>query len=128
MRIRTRRRRELLAIAAIGDVNDLTLTGHVEHQPLLRDDDEHRSVCEFMLTQTTGLCRCWEQQRYNIRAYGELGEYYTAHWQPGQAILIIGLLEHQLCDTLAGPLPSIQIVAQDIDCDLGLHPHRAGIE
>lgn len=121
MRTRTRRRRELEGIAMFGDVNELSISGHVEHEPRLREDDD-RVWCEFVLTHTA--TSPWGQQRYNIRAYGELGEYYAANWQPGQAILVLGHLEHQLCDTLAGPLPSIQIVAHSMDCDLGPHPHQ----
>jgi len=63
-------------------------------------------------------------QRYNIQAYGQLAEHYAANWQPVQTIVIDGRLEYQVCDTLAGPLPSIWIVAHSID-GLGPHPHTA---
>ena len=126
MRTRTRRRRELEGITMMGDVNELSISGHVEHQPVMREDDDRGHVCEFVLTHaTTGSCGCcWELERYNVQAYGELGEYYAANWQPGLAIVINGRLEHHLCDTLAGPLPSVLIVAHTIDDSLGAHPHQ----
>jgi single-stranded DNA-binding protein len=109
----------------MGDVNELSISGDVEHEPVCHEDDDHRRVCEFVLTHTTtSLSRQCERQRYNVQAYGELGEYYAATWQPGQAIVIDGRLEHHLCDTLAGPLPSIAIVAHCIDTKLGPHPHQ----
>ena len=123
--MRVRRRHELANIRTLGDVNELAISGHVEHQPTLREDDDRRHVCEFVLTHTThGPLGRWEQQRYNVQAYGELAPYYATNWQPGQAIVINGRLEHHLCDTLAGPLPNVLIVAHSIDDTLGTHPHQ----
>jgi Single-strand binding protein family len=124
--MRVRRRHELANIRSLGDVNELAISGHVEHEPVLRQDDDARCVCEFVLTHTTTspFGQRWERQAYNVQAYAELGEYYATNWQPGQAILINGRLEHQLCDTLAGPLPSVWIVAHTINDTLGAHPHQ----
>ena len=123
--MRVRRRHELANITTLGDVNELAISGHVEHEPRLREDDDREHVCEFVLTHTTtSPSGHWEQQRYNVQAYGELGEHYATNWQPGQAIIINGRLEHHLCDTLAGPLPSVLIVAHCIDDTLGAHPHQ----
>ena len=124
--MRVRRRHELANIRSLGDVNELAISGHVEHEPTLREDDDHEQVCEFVLTHTTTnpYGQRWEQQTYNVHAYGELGEYYADHWQPGQAIVINGRLEGHVCDTLAGPLPAICIVAHTIDDTLGAHPHQ----
>jgi Single-strand binding protein family len=121
--MRVRRRHELANITTLGDVNELAISGHVEHEPTLREDDGRRCVCEFVLTHTSQAGHV-EQQRYNVRAYGELGEYYATDWEPGLAIVINGRLEHHLCDTLAGPLPSVWIVAHTIDDTLGAHPHQ----
>jgi hypothetical protein len=119
--MRVRRSHELANITTLGDVNELAISGHVEHEPTLHED-----VCEFVLTHTTTspYGRRWERQRYNIQAHGELGEYYANHWQPDQAIVINGRLEHHQVDTLAGPLPSVWIVAHTIDDTLGTHPHQ----
>jgi hypothetical protein len=99
--MRILRRHELANITTLGDVNELAISGHVEHEPRLREGDDRGCVCEFVLTHTT--TSPWEQQRYNVQAYGELAEYYATSWQPGQAIVINGRLEHHLCDTLTGP-------------------------
>jgi Single-strand binding protein family len=123
--MRVRRRHELASIRTLGDVNELAISGHVEHEPRLREDDGRGYVCEFVLTHsTTSSAGRWERQRYNVQAYGELGEYYATSWQPGQAIVINGRLEHHLCDTLAGPLLNVWIVAHCIDDTLGAHPHQ----
>jgi hypothetical protein len=120
--MRVRRHHELANITTLGDVNELAISGHVEHEPRLREDSDRGVWCEFVLTHTT--TSPWEQQRYNIQAYGELGEYYATNWQPSPVIVINGRLEHHLCDTLAGPLPNICIVAHSIDDTLGAHPHQ----
>ena len=128
MRTRRRerqRRKELEGIAVFGDVNELSISGHVEHQPTLRTDEDGVSVCEFALTHTTTdrYGDHWEHQRYKITAYHALAEDYADAWQPAEAIVIDGRLEHQTSDTLAGPIISISIVAHAIDPALGLHPH-----
>jgi hypothetical protein len=124
MRIR-RRRHELHNIQALGNVNELAISGHVQHQPVLPEDHDGERVYEFVLTHTTlSLSGRWERQSYSVQAYGQLGEHYTATWQPGQTTIVDGRLEHQLCHTLAGPLPSVWIVAHMIDDTLGAHPHR----
>jgi single-stranded DNA-binding protein len=124
--MRVRRRHELANITSLGDVNALAISGHVEHEPTLREDDDHMIICEFVLTHTTTnrYGNRWERQRYNVQAGGELGEYITASWQPGQAIVINGRLEYRQVDALAGPLPSVWIVAHTIDDTLGTHPHQ----
>ena len=126
--MRVRRRHELANIRTLGDVNELAISGHVEREPTLREDDDRGHMCEFVLTHTTASWPTrWERQRYNIQAHGQLAEYYAANWQPGQAIVIDGRLEHHVCDTLAGPLPSVLIVAHCIDDTLGAHPHQPTI-
>jgi len=124
--VRTRRRHELANITTLGDVNELAISGHVKHEPTWRENDDHEQVCEFVLTPTTTTPygQRWERQAYNIRAYGELGEYYATNWEPGLAIVINGRLEVHLCDTLAGPLPNVSIIAHTIDDALGPHPHQ----
>ena len=126
--MRVRRRHELANIKSLGDVNELAISGHVKHEPRLREDDDgYNCVCEFALTHTTTgpVGQRWERQAYNVRAYGKLGEHYASHWwQPGQAIVINGRLEHHQVETLAGPVPSIWIVAHTIDDTLGAHPHQ----
>ena len=92
---------------------------------MLREDDYRQPVCEFVLTHTTVSCGVWERQRYNVQAYGQLGEHYAANWQPGQTVIIDGRLEYRACDTLAGPLPSVWIVAHCIDPTLGPHPRAS---
>lgn len=103
--MRTRRRHELANIKLLGDFNELAISGHVEHGPVLREDDDHQQVCKFVLTHTTtSPSGHWELPRYNVQAYGQLGEHYATAWQPGQAIVINGRLEYHVCDTLAGPI------------------------
>ena len=124
MRIR-RRRHELHNIQALGDVNELSISGHVEHQPVAREDHDGERVYEFVLTHTTlSLSGRWELQRYRVQAYGQLGAHYATNWQPGQTTIVDGRLEYQLCDTLAGPRPRVWIVAHMIDDTLGPHPHH----
>ena len=122
--MRIRRRHELANIKTLGDVNELSISGHVEQQPTLREDYDREHVCEFVLTHTTASpSGHWELQYYNVEAYGQLGEHCAASWQPGQAIVIDGRVEYGVCATLAGPLASALIIAHCIDPALGPHPH-----
>jgi single-stranded DNA-binding protein len=125
MRARRRRRHELFNIASLGDVNELSISGHVEHQPVLSQDEDGVTVYEFVLTHTTSqrYGHGWEHQRYNVTAYHALGEHYAASWQPGHTIIIDGHLEYDVCDTLAGPITQVSVVAHSIDTALGPHPH-----
>ena len=124
--MRVHRRHELANIRTLGDVNELAISGYVRHEARLREDGDRGCVCEFVLTHTTtsAFGERWELQRYNVQAYGELGEYCATSWQPGEAIVINGRLEGHVCDTLAGPLAAICIVAHCIDDTLGAHPHQ----
>jgi single-stranded DNA-binding protein len=123
--MRIRKRHELANITTLGDFNELAISGHVEHEPVLREDYDREHVCEFVLTHTTTSWPTrWERQFYNVEAYGQLGEYYAANWQPDQAIIINGRLEYHVVDTLAGPHHSSSIIAHTIDTALGPHPHQ----
>jgi hypothetical protein len=53
MRTRTRRRCELPGITLMGDLNEPSISGHVERKPVLHEDDDHRRVCGFVLTHTS---------------------------------------------------------------------------
>jgi hypothetical protein len=128
MRIR-RRRHELHNIRALGDVNELSISGHVEHPSVPGEDHDGERVYEFVLTHTTlSLSGRWEHQHYTVQAYGQLGEHYASTWLPGQTTIVEGRLEYQTRDKaglrLDGPLPSVWIVAHCIDDTLGPHPHR----
>jgi hypothetical protein len=69
--MRVRRRHELVNIWTLGDVNELAISGHVEHEPRLREDDDREHVCEFVLTHTTtSPAGHWEQRRWRaLRAW-----------------------------------------------------------
>jgi Single-strand binding protein family len=134
MRRRTRRRQErqrrqeLEGIAAFGDVNELSISGHVEHEPRLRTDRDGMSVCEFVLTHTTST-PCgpwWEPQHYQIAAYGQIGEHYAASWKASEPVIVDGRLDYHVQNTLAGPVPSCSIVAHAI-ATLGPHPHPLSV-
>jgi single-stranded DNA-binding protein len=118
------RRNELQNIATMGDLNELSISGHVEHQPELGEDHHGEQVCEFVLTHHAVSCGIWMLERYTVEAYGQLGQNYATNWQPGQAIIVDGRLEYRDCDTLAGPLASITIIAHHI-ATLGPHPHTS---
>jgi hypothetical protein len=55
------------------DINELTISGHVNQAPRLDDDTDVIAVCRFVLTHTTHAIDRrrpgWEQQHYNVTAY-----------------------------------------------------------
>ena len=127
--MRVRRRHELANIRTLGDVNELSISGYVEHEPTLQEDYDREHICEFVLTHTTtSPSGHAELQLYNVTAYGQLAEHYAATWRPGQTTVINGRLEYHVCDTLAGPIPSASIIAHTIDATLGPHPHHQHTE
>ena len=112
--MRIRRRHELPNIKLLGDFNELSISGHVEHQPVLRQDDDRGHVCEFMLTHHHQRVRALGApalQRPDLRAARRALRRQLAarpsdrHQRPPRT----APLRH-----LAGPLPSIWIVAHCI--------------
>jgi hypothetical protein len=99
------------------DVNELTISGHVNEAPRLDDDSDVISVCRFVLTHTTHAIRqrpTWEQQHYTVTAYDKVAETFTERHQPGQVVVITGELDLQIQATLIGPLPAVSIIAHRI--------------
>jgi hypothetical protein len=100
------------------DINELTISGHVNQAPRLDDDTDVIAVCRFVLTHTTHAIDRrrpgWEQQHYNVTAYDKVAETFTERHQPGQVIVITGELDLQIQATLIGPLPAITIIAHRI--------------
>jgi primosomal replication protein N len=98
------------------DINELTISGHVNAAPRLQGDPDELLICEFVLTHTTHAYdrHGWEQQHYNVTAYGPIAQAFADRHQAGQVIVITGALDLQLRDTLIGPLPYVSITAQRI--------------
>jgi len=98
------------------DINELTISGHVNQPPVLQGDPDDLPACTFVLTHTTHAYarEGWEQQHYNVTAYGKIGVAFAARHQVGQVVVITGELDLQLRDTLIGPLPYVSIIAHRI--------------
>jgi primosomal replication protein N len=98
------------------DINELTISGHVNEAPRLQGDPDDLPACTFVLTHTTHAYdrNGWEQQHYNVTAYGQIAAAFADRHQPGQVIVITGELDLQLRDTLIGALPHVSIVAHRI--------------
>jgi primosomal replication protein N len=98
------------------DINELTISGHVNQPPRLQGHPEDLPGCEFVLTHTTQAVDRdgWEQQHYNVIAYGSTGVAFLARHRHGQVVVITGELDLQLQDTLIGTLPQVSIVAHRI--------------
>jgi hypothetical protein len=98
------------------DINELTISGHVNHPPQLQGDPEDLPGCQFVLTHTTHAVDRdgWEQQHYNVIAYGSTGVAFLGRHRAGQVVVITGELDLQLQDTLIGPLPAITVIAHRI--------------
>jgi hypothetical protein len=98
----------------------LTITAHVNHPPRLQGDPDDLPGCEFVLTHTTHAVDRdgWEQQHYNVTAYGSTGVAFLARHQAGQVIVITSELDlpivaHRII-TVDGPLnPAASAAAPD---------------
>jgi primosomal replication protein N len=98
------------------DLNELTISGHVNQPPVLQGDPDDLPACTFVLTHTTHAYdrQGWEQQHYTIVAYGRIGVAFADRHKAGQVVVVTGELDLQLRDTLIGPLPRVSIVAHRI--------------
>jgi primosomal replication protein N len=86
---------DLIGLDTTGeDVNEITVSGYVEHELELFVDNYGQWVCRFVLTHTTTHYESghWELQYYDITLYG--AKPFARTYQPGQAILITGHLDH----------------------------------
>ena len=98
------------------DVNQLTISGHVEREPELQEYPGCGSVCTFVLTHTREHEESghWELQFYNVAAYGPLGESFAATFHGGQRVVIIGRLDCEHEQTLLGYRPLASVIADSI--------------
>jgi primosomal replication protein N len=97
-------------------INELTISGHINHPPRLHGAPDDLPHCEFVLTHTTHVYdrHGWEQQHYNVIAHGRVGVAFAERHQPGQVLVITGELDPHLRDTLTGPLPAITMIQHRI--------------
>jgi single-stranded DNA-binding protein len=104
------------------DVNELTISGHIEHDLELTEDDYGQWVCRFVLTHTTTHYETghWELQYYDVTLYG--AKPFARHYQPGQMILITGQLDHHVQTTPTGSQSQASIHAHTIITAHGPQP------
>jgi primosomal replication protein N len=81
-----------------GDINELTIAGHVEQPPRMHRDEDGRDVCEFLLSHVS--CEHseygqWELQHYAVAIYGQPAWEFVETYQPGELIVIAGRLDSQ---------------------------------
>ena len=76
------------------DINLVTISGHIEHDLALYEDDYGQWVCRFVLTHTTTHYETghWEQQYYDVILYG--ARPLARRSETGQTILVTGQLDH----------------------------------
>jgi single-stranded DNA-binding protein len=76
------------------DVNQLTISGHVQREPELSEEHDGVSVCRFVLSHAVGDHESghWELQLYHVNIYGPLGQSFASTHQPGQKVIITGCL------------------------------------
>jgi hypothetical protein len=103
------------------ELNELTISGYVEHEPVIHDQDGG-SCCELVLTH--GIYSehydRWLLGFFSVRVWGQLGEQVALEWEPRQIIVVTGHLDYEQHDTLAGPMAKITILATNI-LTTGLH-------
>ena len=107
-------------LSTVGEgVNELTVSGHIEHDLELYEDDYGQWVCRFVLTHTTTHYETghWELQYYDVTLYG--ARPFARSYERGQTILIRGQLDHP-ASTHARPA----IHAHDITIAHGPRPSR----
>jgi hypothetical protein len=102
------------------DINQLTVSGHIEHDLELYEDDYGQWVCRFVLTHTTTHYETghWELQYYDVTLYG--ARPFAHRYRPRQTILVSGQLDHPAGRTQ--PRPAIK--AHRITIAHGPHPER----
>jgi hypothetical protein len=102
------------------DINQVTVSGHIEHELELFEDDYGQWVCRFVLTHITTHYESghWELQYYDVTLYG--ARPFARQYRRGQTILVCGQLDHPAGRTR--PRPAIK--AHRITIAHGPHPER----
>lgn len=88
------------AVMSAGDINELTIAGHVEQPPRMSRDEDGQDVCEFLLSHASrehSACEYgqWELEHYAVVIYGRRAKQFVATYQPGELIIITGRLTSQ---------------------------------
>jgi primosomal replication protein N len=80
-----------------GDINELTIAGHIDHHPWLHYDDDGQTVCEFVLRHMTTCptIGTWQLEHYSVAIYGERARVFVETYQPGSMLVISGRLQSQ---------------------------------
>jgi len=81
-----------------GDINEVTIAGHVERPPSMSRDEDGQDVCEFLLSHAS--CEHteyghWDLQHYAVAIYGQAAKVFVETYQPGEMIVIAGRLDSQ---------------------------------
>ena len=81
-----------------GDINELTIAGHVEQPPRMSRDEDGQDVCEFLLSHVSrqhSEYGQWELEHYAVAIYGQPAREFVETYQPGELIVIAGRLTSQ---------------------------------
>jgi len=81
-----------------GDINELTIAGHVEQPPRISRDEDGQDVCEFLLAHVSrehSEYGQWELEHYAVAFYGQQAQAFVETYQPGELIVIAGRLDSQ---------------------------------
>ena len=81
-----------------GDINQVTIAGHVEQPPSMSRDEDGQDVCEFLLSHASredSEYGQWELQHYAVAIYSQAARVFVETYQPGEMIIIAGRLDSQ---------------------------------
>ena len=80
-----------------GDINQVTISAHIDYQPQLRQDEDGQALCEFLLSHVTACPDSghWELQHYSVAIYGPHARVFVDTYQPGAMLIITGRLDCQ---------------------------------
>jgi len=98
------------------DLNQLTISGHINSQPELHAFDDDDNAYTFTLSHTTDHHQSghWELQLYHVSIWQPASEAFIEHFRLGQRVAITGHLDCAYHETPAGYQPIVSIIADRI--------------
>jgi len=102
-------------MTAGSDINELTISGHIEHPPELREDYDGL-VCEFVLTHIRACPDSghWQLHHYSVAIYGQRAQVFADTYHPDEMVVIAGRLDCHHRRIQDGYEPIATIIADTI--------------
>jgi len=113
-----------------GDINQVTISGHIEQPPFISTDEDGHEVCEFLLSHASREHTehgQWDLQHYKVAIYGQQARVFVDTYQPGEMIVLTGRLHCERYHTPYRAWKRVSRTHRNCRYDLTRHSWRTWI-